>query len=194
MNSASPLPVALVTGTIGAGKTAVAEEISRVLHEGGRRHALIDVDGLGQLYPGPPDDPFNAGLAFANLAAMWPNFRARGIRYAVVAHLLEQAAELDDLRSAMPGAELTVVRIVASPATCAARLRAREISKGMLEQHLRRSPLLDRVLETLAIEDLQVSNESRAIRDVALEVIDGLGWDVSEGSRRLPTSGRRSED
>jgi GNAT superfamily N-acetyltransferase len=166
----------VVTGTIGAGKTAVAEELSLILDEWGMRHALIDVDGLGQCYPGPPDDPFEASLSFENLAAVWPNFRARGIRYAIIAHLIERADELDELRAALPGADLRTVLVVASPDTCERRLRRREISESMLEQHLRRSPLLGRALEGLHAEDFRVSNEGRPIREVATEVVERLGW------------------
>jgi hypothetical protein len=166
----------LITGTIGAGKTALAEEISLVLHEREDLHALIDLDGLSQCYPGLPHDPYNARLGFANLAAVWPNFVARGIRYAVLAHLVERASEIDEISGAITGAELTVVRVVAPPELCATRLRAREISPSILERHLRRSPVLDRNLDELGIEEFAVSNDGRPIRDIALEALARLGW------------------
>ena len=73
------IPGLLVTGTIAAGKTSVAEAVSEQLHRFGLRHALIDFDWLGQLYP-PPDlsDPYNDALAIKNLAAVWANFQAAG--------------------------------------------------------------------------------------------------------------------
>ena len=174
-----------MTGTIGAGKSAVSEEISLILHERGEQHALLDSDGVSQCYPGDPSDPYNTRLAFDNLAAIWPNFLARGIRYAVLAHLIERASELDEIQQALPGAAVTVVRVVASPSVCAERLRAREISPTMLERHLRRSPLLDRALDDLAVETLRVSNEGRSIRDVGMEVVELLGWGAPSGPRRL---------
>jgi ribose 1,5-bisphosphokinase PhnN len=170
------VPSVFVTGTIGAGKSALAEEISLVLHERGEQHALIDLDGLSQCYPGSADDPYNTRLGFANLAAVWPNFRARGIRYGVLAHLIERASEIPQIKAALEGADLTIVRVVTSPEVCAARLRAREISTSILERHLRRSPVLDRLLSELSIESFRVDNDDRPIREVALEVIGRLGW------------------
>jgi nucleoside-triphosphatase THEP1 len=166
----------LVTGTIGSGKSALAEELSLILHERGDQHALIDLDGLGQCYPGLPDDPYNTRLTFANLALVWPNFRARHIRYAVLAHLVERAAELAEVTAALENAELIVVRVIAPPELCAERLRAREISGDLLERHLRRSPVLAKALDELAIEDFTVSNDRRPIREVGLDVIERLGW------------------
>jgi deoxyadenosine/deoxycytidine kinase len=50
----SSIPGVAITGTIGAGKTAVAEAISNLLTSKELQHALIDLDWLGQVYP-PPD-------------------------------------------------------------------------------------------------------------------------------------------
>ena len=147
-----------------------------MLHERGDRHALIDLDGLAQCYPASVDDPYNTALAFENLAAVWPRFRARDLRYAVLAHLVEHPSELDEIRAALPGADLSVVRVTAPAETCAQRLRGREISPSLLERHLRRSPLLAQALEDLAVEDFIVDNDGRPIREVALEVTSRLGW------------------
>jgi len=170
------VPAVLVTGTIGAGKSALSEELSLLLHEREELHALIDLDGLSQLYPAPPQDPYNVSLAFENLAAVWPNFLERGIRYAVLALLVERASDIDAMRATLPGAGVTVVRVHASPEICEERLRRREISPSLRDRHIRRSPVLARALEELAIEDFSVVNESRPIRAVAVEVLGKLGW------------------
>lgn len=47
------VPTLLLTGTVGSGKTAIADEISVLLEEAGVRHAVIDVDRVCQLYPPP---------------------------------------------------------------------------------------------------------------------------------------------
>jgi len=49
----SGISAVALTGTIGAGKTTVAEAISEELHERNIRHALLDLDWLGQVYPVP---------------------------------------------------------------------------------------------------------------------------------------------
>jgi hypothetical protein len=89
---------------------------------------------------------------------------------------VERASELDDMRAALPGAEITVIRVHAPPEVCAERLRHREISPSLRERHIRRSPVLARALEELAVEDFSVVNDARPIREVALEVLDKLGW------------------
>jgi hypothetical protein len=177
VNEHAPIPAVLVTGTIGAGKSALSEEISLVLHERGKLHALIDLDGLSQCYPASPEDPYNVSLAFENLAAVWPNFLRHDIRYAVLALLVERASDLDGVRAALPGAALEVVRVVAPDDVCATRLRGREISPSMLARHLRRSPVLAREIAELTVESFTVDNATRPIREVALEVLANLGWD-----------------
>ncbi|MGI8775366.1 MAG: adenylyl-sulfate kinase [Actinomycetota bacterium] len=56
----SATDILLLTGTIGAGKTTLAEAMSEVLHERATRHALIDLDWLGQVSPLPEGrDPYD---------------------------------------------------------------------------------------------------------------------------------------
>ena len=50
---AEPSRAIALTGTIAAGKTTLAEAISEELHARETRHALIDLDWLGQVYPTP---------------------------------------------------------------------------------------------------------------------------------------------
>lgn len=84
----------ILTGTIGAGKTSVAEEISDVLRERRLRHALLDLDWLAQVYPGRDDDRYNDRLVFDNLAAIWPNLRDAGAEYLRMARVVEDAGDL----------------------------------------------------------------------------------------------------
>jgi predicted GTPase len=89
------VPVVVVTGTIGVGKTAIAMTMSEILHERGIRHGLLEVDWLGEVYPAPyPDDPYSTRFAMKNLAAIWPNFLEVGITRAIVAMTLENHQEL----------------------------------------------------------------------------------------------------
>ncbi len=166
----------LLTGTIGAGKTTLAEAISEHLHERGMRHALIDIDWLGQVYP-PPDetDPFNDSLASSNLAAIWPNFVGAGILHAVLAATVLNGSQLETLSGAVPGCELTVVRVVASPETVAARLRARDHGR-LLEDFLRRTDSVAEEIERAGLESFSVTNEGRPSPELAGEILERLGW------------------
>src|SRR3712207_4409895 len=84
------IPVVVLTGTIGVGKTAIAMTMSEILHDLDVRHALLEVDWLGEVYPAPfPDDPYSTRFAMRNLAAIWPNFLEVGITRAIVTMTLE---------------------------------------------------------------------------------------------------------
>jgi hypothetical protein len=68
-----------------------------------------------------------------------------------------------------------VCRLVASQATRESRIRQREIGAG-LEWHLNRTVELEEILHKASVEDFQVENDGRPIRDVALEVLEKAGW------------------
>ena len=169
------VPTLLLTGTVGAGKTSVAEEISTLLYEIDVPYACIDLDWLCQLYPAPPHDPFNDELMFANLAAVWENFRSRAPKYLVLARVLESRKELRRYQRMIPEAEIIVARVVASEATIQQRLRHREAG-SFFEPLWERSRELTKILDSANAEDFVVSNNGRSLRYVALEVLERLGW------------------
>ncbi len=64
-----------ITGTIGAGKTAVLHRAGEVLGEADiGAFAAHDIDAATAKHPRPSDDPFNKRLAIANLACTCENF------------------------------------------------------------------------------------------------------------------------
>ena len=173
----------LLTGTIGAGKTTTAEAISDRLHEDSVRHALLDLDWLGQVYP-PSDevDPFSESLAVRNLGVIWPNFVHTGIQHVILAATVITHLQLERLRGALPGCELTVARLVARPETVAARLRDRD-SGRLLEDFLRRTESIAEEIERAALESFHVHTDERTPRAVAEEVLEHLaGSPGREGS------------
>jgi hypothetical protein len=125
---------------------------------------VVDLDWLGWVVPGPVD-----GLIARNLAAVWPNLRAAGVERLVLARALDRPEELDDIRSAVSGIELTVVKVNASPETIAKRLRRRDTG-AVLEEHLRQE------LDLAPVEDLEIENDGRPIREVAEELLRRLEW------------------
>jgi gluconate kinase len=173
-----------ITGTIGVGKTAVAEALSELMHHEGLRHALIDVDWLGQVYPPPrTDDPYDLSLAFRNLTAIAPNFLAAGARYFIVAATLTSRRELDGLRSALPRVRLHVCRLTASPETITVRIRGRELG-SLLNDFLARTQSLDRHIRAARMEDFVVVNDDRPIAEVASDLLARLAW--GPASRAVP--------
>jgi hypothetical protein len=154
----------LLTGAIGAGKTALAADLAEALAEAGTRTAVVDLDWLGWVVPGRAD-----GLIVQNLGAIWPNFRSAGVERLVLARALDKRGELEAIKAAVPGVELTVVKVTASPGTIAERLRRRDTG-AVLEEHLAQS------LDLAAVEDFEIENDGRSIREVARELLRRLDW------------------
>jgi adenylylsulfate kinase len=164
----------LLTGTVGSGKTATAVAIGHALHARGVPSAVIDLDWLGWAYLEPgslsPDE-----LIALNLAAVWPNYAAAGMRRAVLARGLTSHGALESIRHALPQAEITVVRLTAATETIEARLRRRD-SGVELREHIAEAIGMAGIMERLSLETFAVSTDSSSIEAVAAEVIRLLEW------------------
>lgn len=175
------VPVLLITGPVGVGKTTVAGEVSALLARAGVAHALVDIDGLSECYPPPPGDPFNEELALRNLAAVWVNYRATGAERLVLARVLESRAELERYRAAVPGAAIQVVRLRASVDTLTGRVQRREVGAG-LAWHVARAAELAAQMDRDQVEDVVIETDGRPVAAVARDVLARTGWPVpSEG-------------
>ncbi|MDP9380008.1 MAG: AAA family ATPase [Chloroflexota bacterium] len=172
------VPVMLITGPVGVGKTTVASEVSELLDAAGVAHGLVDVDALRWCYPRHPGDRFRIGLAMKNLAAVWGNFREYGAERLVLADVVESREELQRYREAIPGAEILVVRLRASPETLAARLRVRELGMA-LDRHLRRASELADLMECNRVEDILVDTDGKGAPECARVILSFSEWERS---------------
>jgi predicted kinase len=164
----------LITGTVAAGKSTVAAEINDALAAVKVPNAAVDLDAL--IWQWPSSSEWNNDLMFENLAALWPNYLSRGATHLVLARVLEDAAELDRYRIAVPGAEITVCRLVAPEADRVARLLGRMPPGPSRDWHLARTVELNKILEQLGLEDFVVDNGARPVREVAIEILLRAGW------------------
>ena len=73
----APVPVLVITGPVGVGKSTIAAEAAWLLRQADVPHALVDLDRIEQCWPVPADDPGNERVSHRNLACMWANFRQR---------------------------------------------------------------------------------------------------------------------
>ena len=102
------VPVVLITGPVGVGKTSVAFELLEVLEERNLAHAFFDVDGLTYFHPKPADDRFGERFALDALGLLYPRLREQGIERLILARVLWERDSLARYAEAIPGAELVV--------------------------------------------------------------------------------------
>jgi hypothetical protein len=170
-----PIPILVITGPVGVGKSTVAAEVSALLNRAGTPHACVDMDGLRDCHPAPAHDPFNVALGLKNLAAVWVNLRAAGAERLVLADVVESRDELAGYRTAVPGAAIQVARLRASVATLTARVARRELGASH-DWHVWRAAELAAQMDRDRVEDLVVETEGRSVAAVAREVIARSGW------------------
>lgn len=169
------IPVLIVTGPVGVGKTTVAAATSDVLSGADIAHAMVDMDALRWCSPRPAADPYNVALGLRNLAAVWENDRDAGATCLVAADVIESRADLAGYRVAVPDAEIVVARLRAPLATIERRLAGRDTGAA-LGWHRRRAAELVAQMERDRVEDLLVETDGKAPFDIAREILTRAGW------------------
>jgi len=164
------IPTIVITGPVGVGKTAVSTAMSDLLIAANEPHALIDMDHLRQSYPRPADDRFHMALGLRNLAALWLNYRAAGAECLIIADVVESQDDMDAYRAAVPNAEVTVVRLLASRAALWSRLAQREGGES-LRWHQNRAIELIALMEKEAIGDILVETDEKTAFEIADEIL-----------------------
>jgi molybdopterin-guanine dinucleotide biosynthesis protein len=170
---ATAVPVIVITGTMGSGKTTILSEASDILTARGVLHAAIDMDALGV---GNVPDAAGEDLAYRNLEAVWRNFARAGATRLLIAEAVESAAGLDRIRLAVAGAQIVTCRLTAPLATMKARVSRRE--PGMLHDSLvARVETLAAILDAAGVEDFSLANaDASPATEVASQLLGRAGW------------------
>lgn len=178
------IPVLLITGPPGAGKTALAKEIGEQLFHAAVAHAVIDLDELARIRPAEPDERVWTDLVANNLRAIWPNYRDLRIDRLVLAGLVTSPKTIDTYARAIPDADVTICRVRAPLDTLGARLRHRE--PGTVRSFLLdAAPRLDHHLASQALEDITI--DIRTASNVDTGIADAID---TRSAVTGPTAGR----
>jgi hypothetical protein len=169
------VPVLVITGPVGSGKSTIAAEAGELLRKANLPHAVVDLARIGGSWPRPPDDPWNERVLHRNLAAMWSNFRDAGAQRLILSRVLETRGLLQPIAEAVPGAEITVIRLRVRLEVLQTRIRSREAGRDP-EWFLGAAGNLVERLEQLRVENYVVENENRSATRVAEEALRLAGW------------------
>lgn len=169
------IPILIISGPVGVGKTSVAGELSALLERHAIPHTLIDLDGLSYTYPRPRDDRFGSQLACENLAAIWPKCHAAGAKNIVIARTVETVQGGEMVAQSVPGAQLKICQLYASDDTLTARVASREIGSGK-EWHSARALELSTSLAETGPADFRLSTDGRTLGDIAQEIFAQISW------------------
>jgi hypothetical protein len=162
----------VLTGGLGTGKTALAQEVVAVAAERQLAVAAIDLDWLGWVTGAAlaPDQ-----LIERNLRAVANNFTTAGVQHLVLARALLSARAYAGLRDALLDWEVFTVHLVASAATARRRLRRRDTGVE-LEGHLAELDRMAARVAAAAPAAPVLTTDSRRPRELALEAMRLAGW------------------
>ena len=167
------VPVLVITGTMGSGKTTMLGEASDLLTARRMAHAAVDLDTLSM---GHLPQASWADLPYRNLASVWRTYAAAGATRLLIAEAIEDVSELHHIRETIPGAQIIVCRLKASLATMQARVSQRE--PGMCRDALvRRVADLEVLIDAAAVEHFSLAtDDGRSITEVAREMLSLANW------------------
>jgi len=164
----------VIAGPAGVGKTAAANEVSAQLRAANVAHAVVDTDALDDVFPVPEHQ---WKVTERNLAFIWETYQTLGTQRLILAGVyLHRPAELAWIQRATNADCVTLVRLTASDATLAARVRGREIGSvhdDQLSRTLVQARELDAERTAGAVE---VVTDDRPIAVIAASIIDALDW------------------
>jgi len=187
------VPVLMLCGASGVGKSSVAWEIYFTLVSSGHAVAHLDLDQVGH---GPPGWTAAYEIKLRNAASVWQNFAGAGATGLVLSGVRASQSGIDACVSAIPGADPTVCVLTVSAAEQRERMlrRAREqfgmghcgASTSMSEAAFDRT--LAAAAQDLADLDplpgaIHVDTTGRTVPDLARDVLSAGCWPT--GQRRL---------
>jgi broad-specificity NMP kinase len=166
-----------LNGTVGVGKSSVAESLSSLETQSGHHHAVIDLDQISRAWPPPEGDRFNHELELVNMRDLVVNYRRAGVKHFILAGVVEEASEIPRYEAALQSSGLLICRLEADAATLAKRLRLRHADNASeLQWHLGRAGELAAILRAASVDHLVMDNSARSITATATVLKQHAGW------------------
>ena len=166
-----------LNGTVGVGKSTVAEAISILETKSGHHHAVIDLDHISRAWPPPEGDRFNHELEMVNLRDIVDNYRRAGVEHFILAGVIEDAREVPRYEAVLQSSGLLICRLEADLDTLTRRLRLRHADNvSEMEWHLGRAGELTAILRAASIDHLVVDNSGVSIIATATIVKEQADW------------------
>jgi hypothetical protein len=180
------VPLLLLCGAPGTGKSSVGWEVYWSLMRGGVPVAHVDLDGIGY---GPPGGSGAFDLKFENVAAVWRSYADAGASAFVVSGLRALREDVIACSAAVPGSVPTVVVLTVTAEEQRARILTRANTLYALERGGGSSAQTPEALEqVVAAARQELEDEPGDITDAL--VLDTVGLPVVEIARQpLPATG-----
>jgi KaiC/GvpD/RAD55 family RecA-like ATPase len=181
------LPLLLLCGAPGAGKSSVGWEIYFTLVREGAPVAHVDLDGIGY---GPPGHFGSFEMKFRNVAAVWRSYADAGASAFVVSGLRATQEDVLSCAAAVPGAVPTAVVLTLTAEEQRERIVNREKSRYAVERGGGSSAQTPEALEQFvdaARQDLEdhvddvpgalvIDTVGVAVPEVARQILLATGW------------------
>jgi hypothetical protein len=175
------VPLLLLCGAPGTGKSSVAWEVYWLLMRDGVPVAHVDLDGIGS---GPPGHSGSFELKFENVAAVWRSYSRLGATAFVVSGLRALPEDVRDCCAAVPGSVPTVVVLTVTAEEQRNRIVARVNTLYALERGGGSSAQTPDELDRFVTgAQRQLEDEAGEITDAL--VLDTVGVSVVELARQL---------
>lgn len=170
------LPIVIISGPVGVGKTSVGGEVSKILVQRAIPHTFVDFDQLRYTFPRPDDDRWNNVLGLENLESIWANCEKAGALNLVISYVVEDASFIADLSKRIPSSTTVVFQLSANLETLHSRIQRRE-NGSELEWHKNRAgELLDILARQSTPCDHRINTDRKQAIDVAGEIVDEVRW------------------
>jgi hypothetical protein len=125
------VPLLLLCGAPGAGKSSVGWEVYWLLMREGVPVAHVDLDGIGY---GPPGHSGSFDMKFQNVAAVWRSYADAGASSFVVSGLRALQGDVLDCAAAVPGSRRTPVVLTVTAEEQRERILSRAKTRYALER------------------------------------------------------------